>query len=411
MRSWNILLHVIGSLLLTVSIALAQPHIPADVHAVAPAEHGLTPLDCAHPLLAGGAPTIAGVKSDMDEGLISSVRSHVAQIGTHVVITGTALCGAGVALKDAYWDGNQWAVNTFSTRNFPATPTKQTPTTIEFAVPNVPVVETGQSVMYILVVIKNSQTVAAPDPLAVLPVPTPRYISSLNPPGVAVPSAISFNHQARLMIHGTGFTYSDGTTPVVVGGVFGNGTISSATNPIFSVANVGPNYVELWMPSTCDEEGLLMLLTMPVGGTGGAGGSPYNLVLPPPGTTITAACMKDVPDTNSYSLVGATPIVSGGVTYGAELKIPPGDQTITVRGPYLRFIKEVWAGLNLPPTKLNFHYTRTSTQPSTVETMTVDVPNAQPNTGFALCLMFLDNLPGISDTCYGANNIVTVNPS
>jgi hypothetical protein len=84
--------------------------------------------------------------------------------------------------------------------------------------------------------------------------------------------------------------------------------------------------------------------------------------------------MKDVPDPNSYSLVGETPLVSGGVTYGGLLKIPPGDQTITVRGPYLRFIKEVWqtSGGALS-TKLNFHYTRTSNQPSTVETMAVDV--------------------------------------
>jgi hypothetical protein len=224
---------------------------------------------------------------------------------------------------------------------------------------------------------------------------------------VALPSAISYNHQARLGIHGTGFTYSDGS-PVAVGGVFGNGTITSATNPMFSIANLAPNYVELWMPSLCDQEGPLMLLVPSPGG--GSGGSGYDLITPASGT-ITAACMKDVPDTNSYSLVGATPLVSGGVTYGAELKIPPGNQTITVRGPYLRFIKEVWQDTGLPPTKLNIHYTRTSTQPSTVETMTVDVPNAQPNAGFQLCLMFVDGLPGISGTCYGAQNIVTVNPS
>jgi len=91
------------------------------------------------------------------------------------------------------------------------------------------------------------------------------------------------------------------------------------------------------------------------------------------------------------------------------LKIPPGDQTINVRGPYLRFIKEVWeSGDSGLTTKLNFHYTRTSNQPSTVETMTVDVPNAQPNSGFGLRLMFIDGLPSILkilNTCYGRSSM------
>jgi hypothetical protein len=406
MRSWNVLLHVIGSLVLTVSVALAQTHDAPVVH---PLEHELIPLNCAAVLLLSpAAPTVASVQSDMDVGPIHEA-SHDAQVGTHVVITGTALCGAGVALKDAYWNGSVWAINQFSTRNFSITPTNQTPTTIEFALPNVPLGPSGHAAMYVIVLTKNSQTVTAPEALAVFPVPTPRYISSVDPPAVAAPSTISYNHQARLMIHGTGFTDTGGS-PMVVGGVFGNGTINSATNPIFSTANVNANYAELWMPSGCDEEGLLMLL-MPSTGGGGAGGSPYDLITPA-GTTITAACMKDVPDPNSYSLVGETPLVSGGVTYGGLLKIPPGDQTITVRGPYLRFIKEVWqtSGGALS-TKLNFHYTRTSNQPSTVETMAVDVPNAVPNSGFELCLMFIDGIPPISNTCYlFGRSSVLVNP-
>jgi hypothetical protein len=85
------------------------------------------------------------------------------------------------------------------------------------------------------------------------------YISSVGPPAVAAPSTISYNHQVRLVIHGTGFT----DNPNVVDGVFGNGTVSSATNPIFSIANLS---AELWLPADCDEEGPLMLLTQPTGG-------------------------------------------------------------------------------------------------------------------------------------------------
>jgi hypothetical protein len=314
-----------------------------------------------------------------------------------------------VALKTALKVGDTWVVNTsLAGNNYAITPTNQTPTIIEFAVPNVPVYADGQAVHYAIVLTKNSQTVTAPDSLAVSLVPTPLVLSSLDPPGVAAPSALSDNHQSRLKIHGTGFLDNDGV-PTVVGGVFGNGTIESATNPKFTIANVTPNYVELWLPDQCDQEGLLMLLTLPVGG-GSTGGSPYDVIVPASGT-ITAACMKDVPVSSSYSLAGETPLVNGGVTYGNMLKIPPGDQTITVRGPYLRFINGVWGNsLGAPPVKLNFHYTRTSTRPSTVETMTVDVPNAQPNSGFNLCLMFIDGLPGISNVCYG-NSVVLVNPS
>src|SRR5262249_5102133 len=68
--------------------------------------------------------------------------------------------------------------------------------------------------------------------------------------------------------------------------------------------------------------------------------------------------------------------------------------------------------LRAPGTQLNFHYTRTSTQPIMVETMTVDVPNAQPNSGFRLCLKFIDGIPPVSYTCYGNSfTSVAVNPS
>jgi hypothetical protein len=406
MRSWNVLLYVIGSLVLTVSLAPAQPNNPPVVRPPLQREPRIITLEnCAlFPLLSStAAPTVASVQSDLDVGPIGQDRSHLARVGTRVVITGTGLCGAAIALKDAYEIGQGvWVINSASNRNFAITPTKQTPITIEFAVPDVPVNLVGtavRAVMYIIVLTKNSQTTVAADALAVFPTPPPRNISGVDPPAVALPSTMSPNHQPRLAIHGTGFL----DPPNVVGGVFGNGTVDSLTNPIFSIANLSTNYVELWLPPTCDQEGPVMLLTQPVGG--GAGGSPYDSIIPASGA-ITAACMRDAPNSSSYSLAGETPIVNNGVTYGGMLKIPPGNQTITVRGPYLRFIKEVWenSGGDLS-TKLNFHYTRTSNQPSTVETMTVDVPNAQPNSEFGLCLMFIDGLPGISNTCYGQSSV------
>jgi hypothetical protein len=117
------------------------------------------------------------VKSDLDIGPTYE-NSHVARVGTHVVITGTALCGAAVALKDGYY-AYGWRINQFSNQNFPITPSNQTPTTIEFTVPStVPVslYNDAMSTMYVIVLTKNSQTVTAPDALAVFPTPPPRYI-------------------------------------------------------------------------------------------------------------------------------------------------------------------------------------------------------------------------------------------
>lgn len=161
---------------------------------------------------------------------------------------------------------------------------------------------------------------------------------------------------ARIRIHGLGFSGVPGPEGynAVVGGYFGVGTPGSVSNPLISVGNLSAEYVELWLPKTCDQEGILMLTAPPV-----HGGSEFLIVAD--GAPIIAGCAQDTP---KGAIQGSEASADGGVM------AQPGG-TIAIRGTDLRYVTRV---IDQQRNAYPFRFSKVGAGTAESELLTVTLP-------------------------------------
>jgi hypothetical protein len=165
---------------------------------------------------------------------------------------------------------------------------------------------------------------------------------------------------ARLKISGVGFNE-------VIGGYFGEGTLGSATNPLWSVINRSHSYLELQTTTACKQEGILML-SEPVPA---AGGSPP-LILPD--SVIRAACY---PATPSGFILGSES-AANGVVYAQA------GAMVNIRGTNMKAVTHVLD-------QMNNKYPTTYATNVTHEWVTFNLPSPTGPNGQTAFQFFLAN--------------------
>jgi hypothetical protein len=140
----------------------------------------------------------------------------------------------------------------------------------------------------------------------------------------SVKMAAVLSNKGRIRITGIGFADKTGPAgyPGITDAYFGTGQMGSMTNQSVPLGNLTDTYVELWLPSTCDQEGILMLTAPKTGGT-------PDIILPD--GVIRAACLKDPP---SGLIAGSEGTLDGHVNVKAG-------STITIRGKGLKYVTRV----------------------------------------------------------------------
>ena len=288
-------------------------------------------------------PTFTSVR----QNLFPNNPNFVARAGDTIVAQGTGLDGlVSITVNYATQVGGVWVVSPNALKSFPVVATELQPTGFKFVLPQVDPTGPGTPV----VVTAKKLTYTATSQMFIFgTTPVDRKITSVEQTAVRA--------GLRVKIHGQGFddVIGPGGYNGVVGGYFGVGTPGSTSNPLISVGNRRSDYAELWLPATCDQEGILML-TAPRPG----GGSDDLVSATPP---ITVTCVRNTP---SGFIVGSESLPNGLVL------VQPG-ATVTIRGTGLRVVTRVidQQGKSYP-----FTYAKIGSGASAFEQLSVTMPNA-----------------------------------
>jgi hypothetical protein len=251
-----------------------------------------------------------GIASVHANGMPATFNSG--HIGDTFVLEGTGLDGVSlVTLIPAYPTApGVWQRIPGATQTYTANAVNVTAASLKFVIPALPAA--NPMIPYLVMVSKGAESATSGVAIHIGPRPVPRKIL-----GVA---QAAVRPGGRIRITGVGFN-SAGVG--VIGGYFGVGTPGSTSNPLISVANRSDSYAELWLPQTCDQEGILMLTAGPAPG----GGSERLITGDQP---IIVGC-------------GPTP---GGRIVGTEaaangiMLVAPGS-SVTIRGTALRYVTRV----------------------------------------------------------------------
>lgn len=301
-------------------------------------------------------------------GMLASPQISTVRNGDEVLVQGTGLDGLTSVMVHAAYTPYQgrWATNSAASA-IAITPGKSTSTSFTF-VPQLPVpFNLTQTQPYLVIVTKGTLVDTSDTPIFVagkLPV---RQITS-------VVSTVVRSGQ-RVKITGVGFDN-------VIGGYFGGGTQGSVGNPLLTMWNRSPTYVELATPTSCDMEGILMLEQPQTPAE-----SPYII-----GTTpIRVTCVPG----NPTGTITSPSLDANKVGYAM-----PGSK-IQITGKYLRYVTRVIDQRNaaLP-------FTLTTGMGSDFLTVTLPPGAAGAGYGFSLENSLTD--PVLSFTVTGS--IVTIGP-